>query len=638
MHLRGFLFLCIFVAFSWPASAQNFNQTVVFGDSNVDSGWYKYTSSGNALLNAQIATNPVAGAPTTNPGPMNSSLLASYFGLTANPANAPGGGTNYATSGAKDVTVNNAQTGGFTGAISTVTQMADYLAATGGRANTNALYLINSGANDVGYALGTNGGAGPFPANPNAYLQGAASSLAQSVAQLQVLGARFIIVPDLNYSFPTANTAAGAAERAANLLYSQSLWSDLSAARVNFIPADFNSVRLAILANPSSFGFQFIGSGNVVGGVVNFNGQAACNTYDPSVKTAWALGCTAANLVAPNAEQTHLFADDQHYTTAGQKIEADYYYSLIVAPSEISFLAESAVKARMRFVNATQNQIDVSQDQRGPTGFNAWVTGDVSRLGMDNYNSFPNDPGTPVTLAAGLDFRLSPQMIVGGVISTGTQRSSLGTTGNFTEDEVAGSIYAGYRSGPWWGNVIGTYGHFDYAVTRDVPLGITLQDNKGTTSGQDWSLATEGGYKFRQGWFTHGPVVGLTMQWDTVNNFTEVGSITSLGFGSQFRDSVVSALGYRVAIDLGAWHPFVQAAWDHEFANTDRNVTAFLTTIAAPGYSMPAVVLGKDWGTASLGTTWKLGQGMTALGSITTEFAQGDATTYGVQLGLNIAF
>ena len=30
-------------------------------------------------------------------------------------------------------------------------------------------------------------------------------------------------------------------------------------------------------------------------------------------------------------------------TTAGQKIQADYYYSLIVAPSQISFLPEVAV-------------------------------------------------------------------------------------------------------------------------------------------------------------------------------------------------------------------------------------------------------------------------------------------------------
>ena len=93
-----------------------------------------------------------AGAPTTNPGLMSPQVLAAYFGLTAFPSNQPGG-TDFATSGAKDVTINNAQTGGFTSAIPTVTQIANYLAANHG-AGSNTLFLIGSGGNDVSFALG----------------------------------------------------------------------------------------------------------------------------------------------------------------------------------------------------------------------------------------------------------------------------------------------------------------------------------------------------------------------------------------------------------------------------------------------------------------------------------------------------
>jgi outer membrane lipase/esterase len=313
----------------------------------------------------------------------------------------------------------------------------------------------------------------------------------------------------------------------------------------------------------------------------------------------------SSTLATPNADQTRLFADDQHLATAGQKIQADYYYSLVVAPSQISFLAENAVKTFTRLVSATQIQIDVSQSQRGPGGFNVWVTGDVSYLGMNNYNGFPDDPSTPVSLTAGIDFRWTPQIIVGGIISTGTLRSSFSTTGGFSQDDFAAGVYAGYRSGRWWGNVIASYGHLDYVVNRNVPIGITLQLNKGSTSGQDWALATEGGYKFRQGWLTHGPVIGLTLQQVNVNGFAETGGFTSLGFGSQTRGSLISALGYRATIDWGAWRPFAQAVWNHELANTDRDVTAFLVapTTPAPPYFMPGVVLGKDWGTASVGTT-----------------------------------
>jgi outer membrane lipase/esterase len=99
------------------------------------------------------------------------------------------------------------------------------------------------------------------------------------------------------------------------------------------------------------------------------------------------------------------------------------------------------------------------------------------------------------------------------------------------------------------GDIIGTYGHLDYAVNRTVPIGISLQFNNGNTSGHNWSLAAEGGFKFRNGPVTHGPVVGLRAQRISVNGFTETGSFTSLGFGDQTRESLVSTLGYRASLN-----------------------------------------------------------------------------------------
>lgn len=180
-----------------PAASQNLNQFVGFGDSTIDFGYYRALPSpgGGATFNsywaAAVATG--GGKPTTSPGAMSSEALAAFFGLSALPANQ--GGTNYATSGAKNVTFNNAQTGGFGAAIPTVTQIENYLGANGGRANANGLYLISSGGNDISFATG-NSGAGPFPANPQAYLVSAADSLASEVAKLQAAGARYIVVPN----------------------------------------------------------------------------------------------------------------------------------------------------------------------------------------------------------------------------------------------------------------------------------------------------------------------------------------------------------------------------------------------------------------------------------------------------------
>jgi outer membrane lipase/esterase len=643
---------------SSPAVSQTFSQFFGFGDSTIDSGAYRVLASpgGGAAFNAlwRSAVADGAGKPTSSPGLVSSEALAAAFGLNAIPSDQ--GGTNYATSGAKNVTVNTAVTGGFGAAVPTVTQIANYLTATGGHADANALYLISSGGNDVSFATGGTG-TGPFPANPQAYIVSAADGLVGAVASLQASGARYFIVPDLPSSFPTGGGADNATQRQDRLLYNQTLWSGLAASGINFIPADYNAMRLAIAANPAEFGFQFIDTTNV-----------AC-TKPAGVTTAWALLCSSnpaapSHLVAPNAEQTRLFADDQHLSTAGQKILADYEYSLIVAPSEISFLAEAPVKTRAAVVDGIFNQIAISQRARKVGSFNVWVGGDVSSLTMNSgYTGFPNDPGVPASVTGGIDYAFAGGWLLGAAISGGTTTQSFDLGGNFKLDEFAASLYAAYARGPLWGQVVGTFGGLRYDVNRVVPIGITTQSNTGNTSGQNTSFAAEFGYDFVTPLggpanavmpvkappaaaglaITHGPVVGIVLQRIRVDGFTEtdpfasIGGFTALAFGDQTRNSAVSELGYRASIDIGIWRPFAKLVWNHELASTDRSVTASLTTVAAPSYFMPAVVLGKDWGTATVGTTATIAQGVTGYATVSSEIAQRNVVAYGGQVGLNVA-
>ena len=115
------------------------------------------------------------------------------------------------------------------------------------------------------------------------------------------------------------------------------------------------------------------------------------------------------------------------------------------------------------------------------------------------------------------------------------------------------------------------------------------------------SLAGEIGYDFHAGPVTYGPLAGFILQQARINGFTESGSFTSLSFATQMRNSEVSALGYQARLDWGILHPFAQVVWDHEFDPLNRVVTASLTTTSAPSYSLPAVVLGRDWATTTVG-------------------------------------
>ncbi len=101
--------------------------------------------------------------------------------------------------------------------------------------------------------------------------------------------------------------------------YAQTLYANLAAAGVNFVPASGKVIADAIGVAPALFGLTNIAPGSSVthqgGACVNPNpGSGAGGT----IATAWSAVCTT--LVAPNAAQTYLYADDLHYSAAAARL------------------------------------------------------------------------------------------------------------------------------------------------------------------------------------------------------------------------------------------------------------------------------------------------------------------------------
>jgi outer membrane lipase/esterase len=640
------------------AAAQTFNQFIGFGDSTLDSGWY-YThphdlnASLQALYDASKALG--GGIPTTVGGPMNSQVLASLFGLDAIAVGQPGG-TNYAAGGASNITYSNYNTL----APNTVSQMQSYLAGNGGAANPNALYLISSGGNDINQAICPNG---ICVANATQLALASAADLSAAIAQLHVAGARYFVVAIDFGAVPGGGNIQSATAQTFKT-YNQALYGDLAAAGVNFVPVSGKVIADAIGANPGLFGLLNIQPGSTLthqgGACVNPNPG---NGSGGTIATAWSAYCTT--LVAPNAQQTYLFADNEHYSAAGQTIEADYAYSLIVAPSEISHLAEAPVTTRTTLVDSILTQIPISQRQRAVGTYNAWISGGLASLRMGNSDpGFPADPGMPAMATAGVDYLFAPNWLLGAAVSGGTTTQSFSLGGHFRQNEYALSAYAAYAGGPLWLDLIATYGGLRDDVDRVVPIGVATISNAGSTSGDDASFAAEIGYDFTAGIgrstaglplkapstpalvISHGPLAGILLQRIYVNGFAESdpftndgsNGFTALSYAGQLRNSAVTELGYQASVTVGRWHPFAKLVWNHEFASTDRLVTASEPEIAfAPAYSLPAVRFGKDWVTTTLGTTATLGAGMTAYARFSSELGEKNVTSYGGQIGLNVA-
>jgi phospholipase/lecithinase/hemolysin len=328
--------LALGIVWASQAAADPFNQFISFGDSTVDSGWWSGALNGscdgapspcttgstpkNTLIQNAINTG-ANGAPVGAGFMMNSQILAADFGLTALPANQLGG-TNYAISGALSAaTPANGNAGNLnpnTTLPSTVQQMANYLAGHSGVANSQALYLISSGGNDVTFARDNIVGLG----NQETYLANQAQTLANAILHLQVTGAQHILVNGL----PGSGTLP--------TFFTQQLFADLSAAGVNFIGADIQALVQAVEADPTKYGFT---AATVFPGVLGTGTGSACVWTGSGPDTGWGQWCANTTVPSTNyaylrtgdAETTSFWSDDQHFSAAGQMLEAKYDFDLI---------------------------------------------------------------------------------------------------------------------------------------------------------------------------------------------------------------------------------------------------------------------------------------------------------------------
>jgi outer membrane lipase/esterase len=464
--LRAALLAAVLFVAPYAATAQ-FNQFVGFGDSTMDSGYFRYNPTGGGpqightnLLDLLIKATVAAGGSGAfaGPGGVDTELLAARFGLSATPfIVGGGGGTNYANGSAQTVfsTSSDGYLSGLYNNVPTVIQISTYLASVHNVANPHALYMIGTGANDLVWLQKQSASQ-----SPEAQTKAWATTLAVSVANLQAAGARSIVVLN-TYFYADLVGANGilsptnATNYAEAKTYGGQIWSALTAAGVNFIPADINDLLKYASQNPAKFGFT----------------AATVLASDTACGKTPGLLCTTSQLVAPDAEQTHLFADPSHLATAGQTIESDYIYSLLAGPKEISLIPESAVQRGLSLATTVMSQLDFSRQSRGPSGIDVWVDASANTLRVKNAADFPNDSGTPFGGTLGADYQTRRGVILGAALTSGDQTQQFSSGGYFDQVGEALSLYSGYKAGPLWGAAVATYSLYQDHVARLVTLG-----------------------------------------------------------------------------------------------------------------------------------------------------------------------
>ncbi len=582
-----------------PALAAGpYSQTVFFGDSLTDGGFFR------PLLPASV--RPVTGQFTTNPGLVWSQYLADFYGTGAVPNGNGQTGTNYAAGGAR-VGINS--TGALGPIPSLATQVTNYLAANGGRADSRALFTVWGGANDL-FAI-TNAGA---PAATT--IASAVTSEIGIVTQLQNAGAKYILVatvPDLGLTpgFRAQGAAVQATGTALTTTYNTSLFNGLASSGLRVIPLDTFNLLREITAAPAAYGFS-----NITG--------TACQ---PQI-TANSLTCNPTSYVTPDAPNTYLFADGVHPTSRAHQIVSQYAVSILEAPRQLAVLPHStAVVGRARADRVSGHLAGKPEGD----GMRWWAD---TRIDFQRYDDGNRYDGVGPALTGGVDWT-SGNFVYGGFAGLSRNAYDFGLRGgDFDQTEATLGGFAGWYGDNAWVNGQLSYTFSSYDVNRDVVLGPVTRTHSGSPDGSNLTFGVNAGFNFTGEALTHGPVLGVLMQRIDVDGYAEDQPTlsTALAYPDQSFDSMITSLGWQASYKINDHlTPYTRMTWDME--HEDQAEEAFARSQSIAGsleYAVPGLEFDDTYLTLQIGARTELfGMDANIGASVTTAQGSGnDATLF----------
>ncbi|GHS80824.1 esterase EstA [Pseudomonas sp. PAGU 2196] len=607
------------------AAPSPYSTLIVFGDSLSDAGQFPDLTGGTA---GQRFTNRDADG---NFAPVSPMILGGRLGIgqdELNPSTSVGirpDGNNWAVGGyttqqildsitesSKVIVPPNGPAPGFV-----FRERPGYL-ANGLRADPNALYYLTGGGNDFLQGL----------VNSPADAAAAGGRLAASAQALQQGGARYIMVwllPDLGQ---TPNFSGTPQQNPLSLLsgvFNQSLLNQLGQIDAEIIPLNIPVLLAEALASPTQFG---LASGqNLVGTCYSGQGCVENPVY-------------GINGATPDPTKL-LFNDSVHPTIAGQQLIADYAYSIISAPWELTLLPEMAHATLRAHQDELRNQWQTPWQAVGQ--WQAFVATGAQDLDFDGQRSAASGDGRGYNLTLGGSYRLNDAWRLG--LAGGVYRQKLEAgeqDSDYKLDSYLATAFAQYRQDHWWADAALTAGHLDYSdLKRTFALGVNDRSEKGDTDGEAWAVTGRLGYNLaaESSPWQLAPFISADYARVKVDGYDEKsGRSTALGFDDQERTSRRLGIGLLGSVQVATGtRLFAEVAQEHEFEDDQQDVTMHLTTLAAHDFTLTGYTPHSDLTRASLGLSHELMAGVHVRGNYNWRKSD-ELTQQGVSLAVSLDF
>jgi outer membrane lipase/esterase len=590
---------CLLAGASLPLHASPYSSLVVFGDSLSDAGWFT-DADGSVRFTNRVGPTYQAGEAY---GPVAPMLLGGKLGLGGDGlAAANDGGSNWAVGGYRTDEI-----------LDTVNN--EYLAPNGFRADPNALYYITGGGNDFLQLRVTS--------TPTA--QAAAGRLVDSVEALQQAGARYIMVwllPDVGKTPAISGTPLAGTVSQLGVDFNDELVRQLSTMSAEIIPLNVPLNLSEVLADPARYGLA--ADQDLIGTCFD-----DCAVQNP------VYGVNGTN---PDPTKL-LFNDGVHPTIAGQMLIADYAYSLLAAPWEISLLPEMAHGTLRSHQDQLRAQWQADWEAWQAVGqWRPFVSAGGQRQTYDVYES--DADGNGYNLNFGGSYRLDDAWRVG--LAAGIYEQSLEAGDADSEYDLRSYLataFAQYQQNRWWGELAASVGYLDYDdLKREFDLGPTSRNEKGDTDGDLWSLSGRVGYDIAQSvdsqWHLS-PFVSADYARVEVDAYSEDSvSSTALNFGDQERNSKRLGIGLQGLFDLNQQtRLFGEVAMEREYEDDATEVDMALRSLPTIGYTLDGYTPDDKTWRASVGVSHRLAPGLALRGAYTYRDAD-DSDQQGINLSL----
>ncbi len=225
--------------------------------------------------------------------------------------------------------------------------------------------------------------------------------------------------------------------------------------------------------------------------------------------------------------------------------------------------------------------------------------------------------------AGGLDFRVSPDTLIGLAVGGGGTDWNISGRGTGSGSDVQGGIYGMTRFGDSYASAAFAYGHHDLTTNRSVTVGAVLDQLTADVGADHVAGRVEGGHRFAVSpQFGVAPYVGLEVQSFALPAYRERDTTGlnafALNYAARTTTDTRSEFGARLdSQPLALGDPFGdatlvfrgRAAWVHDFS-PDRSAVASFQTLPGSGFSVIGASTATDAALLSAGAELRLSSTM----------------------------